>query len=75
MDLFVGDTQLASDGLAMLDALLQHLNPSTIDNRIQAIEELASLSMNANDSVVSFMAKCRRIQQELDGVTVDQLIP
>ena len=31
--------------------------------------------MNANDSVISFMAKCRRIQQELDSITVDQLIP
>ena len=57
MDQFVGDTQLASDRLAMLEALLQHLNPPTIDNMIQAIKELASLSMNANDSVVSFMAK------------------
>ena len=31
--------------------------------------------MHDNDSFVSFMAKCWRMQQELDDVTVDQLIP
>ena len=63
MDLFIGDSQFASDGLTMLEALMGYLNPSSTDNRIHDVEELASFSMNINDSIISFMAKYRRIQQ------------
>jgi hypothetical protein len=72
--IFSNDSSVADDGFKMLHRLLTHLQGNTVESKLLAITELATLEFKPDDTSATYMARLRGLQSSLQGATIDQFL-
>ena len=71
----LNDILFASNGIAIISHLLNHLNPSSSENLLLAISYLTCLEIGIGESIIDYMARVCGISQQMQGVTMGKIIP
>ena len=72
---FLNNPRLANDGIAMSASLVETINPSRPEHRLQDVRELSSLEQGSQESTAAFMSRVRGYASRLSTITIDELMP
>jgi hypothetical protein len=72
---FLNNARFANDGIAMMASLVETINPSRPEHRLQDVRDLSSLEQGSQESTSSFMAQVCGFASRLTGVSINDLVP
>ena len=73
--MFLSNDSYKTDGIAMLDAIIEHLQPTHAEHLLAAVTDLSDLTYKPTDTSISYMKTVQEISERLKGVDILRLVP